>query len=584
MDKRFGKFMTVGLVLLCGALASCQNTTTDSISYPDYPDTPGEKDSWEYLKEADGTVPTYDLDWYVNDSTFSWPGYGNDVISKKITEITGAKINFITPVTDDGQKLSTLISGNALPDLVSVQCWYPQCSQMASQNLLYPVDELMNRWAPSFVPRLEQDLTDYFRQGDGHSYGFPSICFSNKYIADNEKLYPNGGILVREDWYKEASAAGYAMTDPASFIQGCTYIKSKHPSAIPMQLDPFTNEGNKTMTWLAQFFATPYEDANGDYQDTRTDDHYVEALRFLHECNAANLIASSNFSDTYSQIKTNISRGNVFVSLATPQDYLVAWQNCHGNGITYVPLVLRNYEGDAPILQDISGQGYLFTMVSRNCKRPDLVIKLLDYLHSEEGQRLVSMGIEGETWNWTDASKTKIAWTERYKSGATNQNEEDSAWLSGYGINAMTLMMNMSYIFKMKPTDGRKAVDIYLDNLKRPLTPYSYNFKPSFLKHDTASDDYFSISTKAKKIDTKWSEALVNIIRASDYKATYDDALAYAKKQGLDSVIEFYKKDYVSTKEVCGVTYGYPSHQSGYVAPVTGPNGDFSYWIGATHE
>ncbi|MGI6714525.1 MAG: extracellular solute-binding protein [Bacilli bacterium] len=578
--------LSLGLLvtgLMLTALPSCTGGGK-KIVYPDFPNTPTDKDSWEYLLDENG-VPKEQItiDWYVNDSTFSWPGYGSDVISQKIQEKTGVTIRFNTPVTDDGQKLATMISGDVLPDVVSIQSWYQQCSQLALQNYLFPVDELMRRWAPNFLDRVEEDLWNYFQEGNGHNYGFPNICFSENYLS-GEQLYPNGGMLVREDWYNQALAAGYDMTTPESFINGCKYIQGQYSNAIPFQLDPFTNEGNKSITWLAQYFATPFETSEGVYQDIRTDVHYQQMLRFLNECNREGIIKPSNYSDTYAQIKTNISRGNVFACIATPQDYQVAYQNCFNNGINYIPLVLRNYDGDAPVLQDISGQGYLFSMISTNCKRPDIVIKLLDFLHSEEGQRLVAFGVEGETWEWTDETKTKIKWTERYISGALNQNPEDAAWLAQYGINAMTLMMNMSFIFKYRPMEGRKAETIYIDNQKRPLTPYSYDFRASFLKHDTAHKDYFTISTKAKKIDTKWTQALVNIIQASDYLAAYNNAISFAKKQGLDEVVEFYKTSYANTLSVLGLTRGYPAYKEGYIPPVTGPNGDFSYWIGATHE
>lgn len=576
--------ISLALLIAMSTGAVACGTQTKVIVYPDFENTPSDKNSWEYLLDENGSPKEQiTIDWYVNDSTFSWPGYGTDIVSKYLKDNLGITIKFTTPVTDDGQKLATLISGDVLPDLVSIQSWYSQCSQLAAQKYLFAVDELMDRWAPNFKTTVEPDLWNYFQQGDGHNYGFPNLCFSDNYLSGNQ-LYPNGGILVREDWYEEAYAAGYAMTTPLSFIEGCQYIQNKYQNSIPFQLDAFTSEGNDSITWLAQYFATPFETEDGVYQDIRTDEHYQQMLRFLSECNSAGIIKPSNFSDTYAQIKTNISRGNVFVCAGTPQDYQVAYQNCYNSGINYIPLVLHNYDNDAPVLQDISGQGYLLTMVSTNCQRPDIVIKLLDFLHSEEGQRLVTFGIEGETWNWTDETKTAIEWTARYVSGALNQNPEDAAWLQGYGLNAMTLMMNMSYIFKYKPMNGRKEDIVYIDNQKRPLTPYSYDFRASFLKHDTADENFFTISTKAKKIDTKWAQALVTIIKADDYLSAYNSALSYARKQGLTDVETFYKKSYQTTLSVLGLTRGYPTHQEGYVEPVTGPNGDFSYWIGATHE
>ncbi len=579
MHKKITLLFLMSLMTL--SLVSCGNNKT--ATYPNFPNTPGDKDSWEYLKDENGKVESWDLEWYVNDSSFSWNTYGNDRVSEIIKEKTGVNIKFVSPVTDDNQKLSTLISGNKLPDMISVQSWYSQCSQLANQGYLYSLDGLIERWAPSFKNKIQEDMWNYFKEGDGNTYGVPNFAYSTKYISDDEKLEPNGCLMVREDWYKEAYLAGYDMTTTKSFIQGCKYIKNKYEEAIPFQLDAFTGEGNDSIDWLAQYFCSSYEDKDGNYLDIRLTDRYKEMLGFLNECNKEEIIRPSNYSDKAAQIRTNISRGNCFVTAVTPQDYQAAFLNAYADNKTYVPLILKNKDNEAPILQDISGNGYLLTMITRNCKRPDKAIKLLEFLYSEEGQRLVAFGVEGESYTWND-THTEISWTDRYISGV-NGNKEDQAWINSLGLYNMTLVMNLAYINKLKPLNGRKDKDIYIDNMKRPLTPYSYNFKPTFLKHDTGDKSYFNVTTTANKIKTKWAEALIKIIRAENYETEYDSAINYAKRQGLEKVITFYKQSYTNTKKILGVTYGYPKNNPSYKEPTfVTSNGDFSYWRGATHE
>ncbi len=582
---------TKKLILLLASVAlilpGCGSKRNTELVYPDYPLTPDEKDSWEYLKDDSGHVDSWDVEWYVNDSTFAWNSYGSDRVSQVIKEKTGVSIKFTVPVTDDGQKLATMISGNKLPDIISVQCWYQQCSQLATQGYLYPLDGLIERWAPSFKDREQEDIWKYFKEGDGYNYGVPNFAYSTKYVNDTDKMEPNGCLMVREDWYAEAVKAGYPMTSPTSFINGCKFIMNKYADAIPFQLGAFTNEGNSSIDWLAQYFCSAFEDSSGNYQDIRLTERYQEMLGFLHDCAAEGIIKSANFSDKAENIRTKISRGNVFVSAVTPQDYQMAFLNLYNRNIKYVPLVLRNSDGEAPILQDISGNGYLLTMVTRNCKRPDKVIKLLDYLYSEEGQRLVAFGVEGESYKWND-EHTQIEWTDRYVSGV-NGDPDDQAWINSLGLYQMTLLMNLAYINKYKPLNGRRDSDIYIDNMKRPMTPYSYNFKPTFLKHDTGNKNYFSISTKFNKIKTKWAEALVEIIRASNWKSEYDSRVAYARRQGLDEVNAFYAVSYQNTKTLLGVEWGYPANKPGYVEPNTArgqgaDNGDFSYWRSVTHN
>ena len=582
---------TKKLILLLASVAlilpGCGSKRNTELVYPDYPLTPDEKDSWEYLKDDSGHVDSWDVEWYVNDSTFAWNSYGSDRVSQVIKEKTGVSIRFTVPVTDDGQKLATMISGNKLPDIISVQCWYQQCSQLATQGYLYPLDGLIERWAPSFKDREQEDIWKYFKEGDGYTYGVPNFAYSTKYVNDTDKMEPNGCLMVREDWYAEAVKAGYPMTSPTSFINGCKFIMNKYADAIPFQLGAFTNEGNSSIDWLAQYFCSAFEDSSGNYQDIRLTERYQEMLGFLHDCAAEGIIKSANFSDKAENIRTKISRGNVFVSAVTPQDYQMAFLNLYNRNIKYVPLVLRNSDGEAPILQDISGNGYLLTMVTRNCKRPDKVIKLLDYLYSEEGQRLVAFGVEGESYKWND-EHTQIEWTDRYVSGV-NGDPDDQAWINSLGLYQMTLLMNLAYINKYKPLNGRRDSDIYIDNMKRPMTPYSYNFKPTFLKHDTGNKNYFNISTKYNKIKTKWAEALVEIIRASNWKSEYDSRVAYARRQGLDEVNAFYAVSYQNTKALLGVEWGYPANKPGYVQPNTArgqgaDNGDFSYWRSVTHN
>ena len=574
------------MLVFSTSLISCGSESggNSSADLPDFPATPGDKDSWEYLKDETGKVEEWDLEWYVNDSTFAWNSYGSDRVSQVLKEKTGANIKFTVPVTDDGQKLSTLISGNKLPDIISVQCWYSQCSQLASQGYLYALDDLIEKWAPSFKAKEQEDIWSYFTEGDGKCYGVPNFAYSTKYVNDTDKMEPNGCLMVREDWYNEALAQGYDMTSATSFINGCKFIQSKHTDCIPFQLDAFTNEGNESIDWLSQYFCAPFEDKDGNYLDTRTTERYQEMLEFLNNCHKQGIIKSANYSDKASAIRTNISRGKCFVTAVTPQDYQTAFLNAYGSNINYVPLILRNKDNQAPILQDISGNGYLLTMITKNCKNPHKAIKLLEYLYSEEGQRLVAFGVEGESYQWDNPEHTSLSWTDRYVSGV-NGNTEDQAWINTLGLFSMTLQMNLAYINKYKPLNGRKDTDIYIDNMKRPLTPYSYNFKPTFLKHDTSKPNYFQTITNYNKIKTKWAEALVEIIRSNNWKETYDNAINYAKRQKLDDVISFYSESYKNTKKLLNVEFGYPQNRPDYHEPTwKGPHGDFSYWRSKTHE
>ena len=72
------------------------------------------------------------------------------------------------------------------------------------------------------------------------------------------------------------------------------------------------------------------------------------------------------------------------------------------NNAYYVPVTLRNAAGDDPVLGDISGWGYLQTVISASCKDPEKVIKFISYLVNDEGAIHLNKGWEGEHWNYND--------------------------------------------------------------------------------------------------------------------------------------------------------------------------------------
>ena len=123
MKKILKKLLAVAMTLaLVFAFVACNDTPDDNIpttggmpelKYPDLPETPSDKNSWEYIPED----TEYTIDWYVDVSSWAIPAE-NHVI-QKIKEDTGISVRFSTPVSDDGQKLATLIAGG-LPDVVSV--------------------------------------------------------------------------------------------------------------------------------------------------------------------------------------------------------------------------------------------------------------------------------------------------------------------------------------------------------------------------------------------------------------------------------------------------------------------------------
>ena len=178
MKKLFRNFCATaiaGLMILSGAACSkdgggeLDDNNMAKLTYPDFAETPADKGSWEYIPEdTDQTI-----EWYVDVSSWAIPT--ENAVLKKIKEKTGISIRFVTPVQDDGQKLSTMIAGGDLPDVISVPTSKTQTlASLAQQGYVYDIDTLQEKWAPSLEKHLPEDVHDWWAYGNNKIYGIPN--------------------------------------------------------------------------------------------------------------------------------------------------------------------------------------------------------------------------------------------------------------------------------------------------------------------------------------------------------------------------------------------------------------------------
>ena len=563
----------MSLILCLGSFSflGCGKKET-GLKYPDYPNTPSEKDSWLYNDEE------FTIDWYVDYPWFTYENTSFDDIGKKVKEITGVTIRFTSPVENNDTTLRLLVQSDEMPDVISVKAYQQYQAQLALEGYVYPIDELAKRWAPSLTERIEEDIYNYYSIGE-HLYGLPNCAYSEKYVNEDTKWEPNGAMLVRKDWYDWYVSQPDAMdiTTKAGLMDAMgkveTQFETKTQKVIPMLLDEFTSEGCQSLTWLSQYFAAPFEDENGNYLDSRFTPQYLEAVKYLNEVYKAGLLsATSNDSESIGGI---IARGEAFVTLVTPQNYagsFIAAYRGQGN-IQYVPLIIRNDNGDDPILQDITGYGWLLNMITKDCERPDLVIKVFDFLYSEEGQRLTNFGIENDTWRWKDEEKTEIEWTQKYIIGK----QPDNTSLNNYGLQELNVMYNPAYVEPMTPVTALLDYELYMKNLKRPLTAFSYRYGISWPKLDKGSKEYRSIVTKQERTLAIWAEKLALMIKADNAETEYNNAIDLMKLRGLDDVLKFYSQAYKDSKQQAGITTGWYLNKADYKSPtLRNPDGTYS--------
>lgn len=622
---RIGKKLVCALLaamLVSGVLYGCNFNLPGSknITYPDFPLASAESDSWTQIDRSD----RLEINWFVdiagwNSNLLS----GDSVVARKIREMTGITVNFIVPLTDDGSQLNTLIAANKLPDIVTLNQSSAEQRLLADEGYLYPIDGLAERWAPTLLPRIHPEIRDFFAMGDGMMYGIPHDFYTSDdltlYAQQGGHINPNGAAVARKDWLEEylAYAAGaglynefmgqtvggvtldtprkaaeYAVTRASNFANMCEWVKKTKNITNADQtllLNPFnqrsqTYTGNKGIKWLYEFFNVEKETSEGNLPNAFEDPRLKELMVWLNSCYRRNLITDLGLTAT--QVGQQISSGKAFVFIGSPQDftrYFADW-NYHNPGKEYVPVIFTNDEGETPQLTNLCANGFHISMITRNCARPDRVIKLFDFLSSEEGQRLVYFGVEGEGPNDKNATfyytvrpgETKDGIFYKYGQAKwTNEVQktyDEAGSTSVYGMGSMYLLGNRMYAHMAHP-EGEYLNGYYAytnRNVKAALTPYSFNAMYLGYMPDVTHPQYTEMLRRESRINDTWyMDYFIQIIKAGSAKTAdnlFKEGVNFVYQYGYDELLAFQNASFLRRKEKAGITWAWPPNdpESGY--------------------
>ena len=595
-----------GLLILAMAVMSLTGCKGDNWEPPEdidefpYPAATADKDSWLQWQEYDDNI--IDIDWYVDLTSFS---YNNaTMVAKEIKEKTGINIRFQAPSTADGSKLSTMISGNKLPDVVSVAANLSDRALLAEDgSYIWSIDDLAERWAPSLLERLDPEIRTYYKASDAKLYGIPQYFYTTKALEEMQTLHSsyltNGGIVARKDYldaYHEAMRAENPMWDessvcnPQGVLEMAKWVKNHFNlsnSNPTIMLSPFENQrthGSVGLRWLMEYFGVPEEGADGHWTYQWEQPEFKEMMDWLNDCYTNHLLQTSDFTNTSAQCQTNIQKGLPFIVIASPQNFLANFKNWilsnpKGEDAAYVPIIFGNSSGKVPQLA-ITGNSYFFNMISKNCKRPDRVIKLFDFLYSDEGQRLMYFGKEA---SGPEAEDGTFYYVKRpgetgvengkpytYKNGLiayTDKVRDELTNLAGsqYGFSTPSIALSGSYMYITDHNHGSfNSYSGYVQhNLKAAILPYGYIYRGMEFELDPTLKNYTDVVNIEANLRLLWIEYYKEIICAKNNTVAnqiIEDTLASARRRGLEELKAAKDHSFMQHKKDYSITFANPQN------------------------
>lgn len=467
------------------------------------------------------------ITWFVNVPSFSFnsEGWGVDRMTREFQDRFGIEIEFVTAADDSGSQLATLITSDSVPDIITLPGLWSATDtnlirQMAEAEMLLSYNELIEKYVPEEEKAgFRSDVLAWYALADGKTYAYPNYAYSTDDLPEGSGLVPNRCIVVRADMLEQLGNP--SMESPADFLDVCERAMKELGTydglpVIGMQL---YEGGNEAVDIVSQYFAVPWETEDGQAYNAFASGANKEVYAFLNEAYRRGLVLEANYSDTRDQVREKIASGRVFALIAAPQDFANEFTTLYqqDNNAYYVPVTLRNAAGDDPVLGDISGWGYLQTVISASCKDPEKVIKFISYLVNDEGAIHLNKGWEGEHWNY-NADGT-ISRTQAYIDAVN----ADPTYNKKEGISCFDLFANWAFLMQFEPKldlenpDDLKVYRTADTYIKQPMAIYSH--RPAQYKYDPNDDRALAVNEEQVKLKSYMTIAEAELLTASTAEA-----------------------------------------------------------------
>ena len=456
------------------------------------------------------------LDWYIN---YSWfvTGWGENLVSKTITEETGVSVNFITPQGNEDEKLNALISSDSLPDLITLGWWDAGVTEMIENDMVYALNDLADEYDMYFYQVADDTVVDWYTSDDGNIYCYPCSSYTPEDLENYDNIASNQTFLVRKDIYEAIGSPD--MTTIEGFTAAVKKAVEMFPEVngeplIPIGAHVFDAMGNVSFDkYLMNFLAVPYE-KDGVYYDRYTDPEYISWLKAFRELGQEGYLADSIFVDTRTQMSEKIANGQYFCMLYQRTDLADQEKILYANDPDSIYIAVdgpRNSNGDDHVLPTDSTNGWTVTLISKNCENPDRAIAFLDYFLSEHGQKMISLGVEGETYDIVDGEYVikdevqEVLYSDRELYDEL-YGADDTYWM---------LQNNVMQLAWMPPTEEPL---LQMEEWTYPYTKYMGEYELTIL-----SDSAEGVAND--KINTLWSKTLPRLLLA-ETDEEFDEILA----------------------------------------------------------
>jgi len=342
--------------------------------------------------------PLIDMEMFV-DHTWWWISEWAGTIPDEITRITGVNLNIT--VAADEQQLPMMIAAGDLPELVFTDNGGHMVLRLSDPALTHPWNELIERYAPDFeIDELQKAL---YTQPDGNFYTILNNFSTEREWRENRFALPSpGGMALREDILAQLGTPPITTLD--DLVNVFSMVKEQFPDVVPLVMNThhagFSQQGSffiNTFGLMGGGFAF---DEQGKLVYYIREPGRLEYYKFLNSLYRNGYIIAENFAFRSEEESFQYAwdlRCFAYSKLVMEgADILNIDMERFGHDVRWKQIV-------EPLSETFNvyntSAGWSGVFITQDNENPDRAIKLMEFLYSQQGQRLAMWGIEGRHWN-----------------------------------------------------------------------------------------------------------------------------------------------------------------------------------------
>lgn len=497
-----------------------------------------------------------EVTWFSDISFWNPPQWSEKegTITHKISEATGLRFQYDIPQKNAATKLSIYLVNHELPDIITVK-EQQSISKLVGSGKVWNLEEFLKKYLPGshLLKKFPQDIKEQLMIRDGGWYALPSHMKS----PDNRKIYPScstywdqvmdygnpNAILWNEKLLRQA---GFTLEDVTTRKEVLRILKSvskkemkvNGKNVIPCLVDgqgSFDGIYASTLQTLLNSFGAEYVDEDGNYYERLLQPQAKSALQFANTLFRRGYASSEQLKWENEQIKELIYEDRVLCFIGNMANIgFDALGDKAREWVSAGPIL--SDDGSLPILEETTytGNYWLSTFISKDCKHPEKIAVWLDYMTSEEGMLECNYGVEGEDYELTEDEL--IQTTEKGREGREHLEE------TGMGVWFAFINTNWEYYQVAAP--DRDTNVYYTEMLKCKFgmneKTVRFDFDPiSRMEDDCAGDRELTAWEEAlEEFEKKQLLAVLLADSPRQFEQEYQRLADGMKERGIEKILE----------------------------------------------